>query len=303
MSTIIYPQPLMHGDNIAIVSPAGIVRQEFIEKSVDVLMLQGWNARVGQSTLNKCGSYSGTVDQRLADIQQALQDSSVRAIVCSRGGYGCVHLLESLSKIDLTTDPKWLIGFSDVTALHALFQSQGVASIHASMTKHLAEYSGEDPDSQSLFSILRGELPSYQWQGHEYNRNGRATGRLLGGNLAILQSLINTPYDMICPDAILFIEDISEQIYEVERMLWQLKLSGKFGSLRGLIIGQFTNYESDANYRNMYEMIDNFLGDIDLPVAFNAPIGHVSHNIPLVVGSQATLLSSPNIATLKLEKE
>lgn len=289
MSSIIYPRPLLQGDNIAIVSPAGIVKREFVSQSVDVLMCQGWNARIGDSALGSSGTYSGTLDRRVADMRKALLDPTIRAVLCSRGGYGCVQLLDRLSDIDLTADPKWLIGFSDVTVLHAFMQSQGVASVHASMARHLAAHEGQDADSQALFSILRGRKVDFEWEGNRYDRCGSASGPIVGGNLAVLQSLIGTPYDMLRPGTILFIEDISEQIYEVERMMWQLKLSGLLGQLRGLIIGRFTRYESDANHPDMETMLHRFLGEIDIPVSFGAPIGHVDHNIPLTLGAQVSL--------------
>lgn len=300
MSSVIYPKPLRQGDNIAIVSPAGIVKREYVEHSVDVLMLQGWNARIGKSALGKNGSFSGTTDERVADMRKALLDPTIRAIICSRGGYGCVHLLPHLADIDLTTDPKWLVGFSDVTALHAFFQSQGVASIHGSMTKHLVAQMGKDQCSQMLFDILRGGRPQYEWESHKYNRQGQTTGRIVGGNLATMQALTGTAYDIISPDTILFIEDISEPIYKVERMLCQLKLSGILGRLRGLIIGQFTNYQPDANYPDMETMIHNLLADIDIPTVFNAPIGHIDANYPIIEGATATLNISQSSTTLTM---
>ena len=233
-------------------------------------------------------------------MRAALLDPTIRAIICSRGGYGCVHLLPHLADIDLTADPKWLVGFSDVTALHALMQSQGVASVHGSMTKHLAAHSGNDYCSQILFDILRGGRPQYEWESHQYNRCGHATGQIVGGNFAVMQALVGTPYDIIRPDSILFIEDISEPIYKVERMLWQMKLSGVLGSLRALIFGQFTNYQPDANYPDMETMIHNLLADIDLPVAFNAPIGHIAANYPIIEGAAAELSITTTGVTLKM---
>ena len=180
-------------------------------------------------------------------------------------------------------------------------QSQGVASLHASMTKHLAAHSGNDHCSQMLFDILRGGRPQYEWESHQYNRCGHATGQIVGGNFAVMQALVGTSYDIIRPDTILFIEDISEPIYKVERMLWQLKLSGVLGGLRALIFGQFTNYQPDANHPDMETMIHNLLADIDIPTAFNAPIGHISANYPIIEGATAALTITPTGITLKME--
>lgn len=224
---IIYPKPLRPGDKVAIVSPASIISPDYVTGAVEAFRRQGWNPVVYPHALGSNGSYSGSADERLADLTDALSNPEIRAVMCSRGGYGAVHLMESLSALDLRKDAKWLIGFSDISALHALMSSQGVASVHASMCKHLALFP-DDYASQSLYSILKGESVRYKEENHPRNRHGVAVGRLVGGNMAVLGGLIGSEYDLFSRygnDTILFIEDIAEPIYKIERILYQLRLS------------------------------------------------------------------------------
>lgn len=283
-----YPKPLKRGDKIAICSPAGPVNPDYVNGAVQVLKAQGWEPVIMPHALGRSGNYAGTDDERYEDLEQAFRDPDVRAILCSRGGYGVVHLLDRLSKLDLHSDPKWVIGFSDISAMHALMQSQGVASIHAPMSQQIRKGT-DDPDTASLFAILQGERPAYTFPAHSYDRPGIAQGKLLGGNLAVLADLVDTPYDILLPDTIMFIEDVSEPIYKIERMLYQLRLSGVLPQLRGLLVGQFTETKPDASYQHMYDMIRDMVAPYSYPVAFDVPIGHVDHNIPVIEGAEVTL--------------
>lgn len=290
---IVFPQPLKRGDKIAICSPAGKIDPKIVWPAVDVLKGEGWEVEVMPHALGEYGSFSGTPDERFADLEAAFGDPAVRAIVCSRGGYGLVHLLERLSELPLADDPKWVVGFSDISALHAVMAAKGIASVHASMCAHIKE-GAADPDNAALFGILRGERPVHIFDSHPYDRPGIATGTLRGGNLAVLAELINTPYDILEPDTILFVEDIAEPIYKIERIFYQLRLSGLLGKIRGLIVGQFTDYKPDANYADMETMLRDATDGYAFPVAFNAPIGHVDHNIPLIESAKITLKVSPS---------
>lgn len=288
-----YPAPLKKGDTISIVSPASIIDPVLVEKAAATLTLLGYKVRIGKHALGASGSYSGTVDERLDDITAALLDPDVRAILCSRGGYGCVHLLDRLANLDLNADPKWLIGFSDVSALHALLASRGIVSIHGSMAKALALYPHSSPFNAMLLAMLGGDRPALTFDQHPYNHSGEATGRLFGGNLAVLQALISTPYD-IFDDALLFIEDVAEPIYKIERILYQLRLAGRLDRMRGLIIGQFTLYNPDKNFTDIYDMVSPLVSGLGIPVAFNTPIGHIPGNMPLLHGAEATLTVTPS---------
>lgn len=299
MDSLIIPSPLKHGDRVAIVSPASAVDPVYVHGAVAVLRDCGLDPCVAPHALGRQGSYSGTVEERLSDITSALLDPAVRAVMCSRGGYGTVHLLDSLSQLPLRDDPKWLIGFSDISALHALMGANGIAGIHSSMAKHMARGVDFEP-SRRLLGLLHGGCEGYEVSAPDYplNRYGHAEGCVAGGNLAVLADLVNTPFDMLRPDIILFIEDIAEPIYKVERILYQLRLSGVLPRLRGLVVGQFTEYRSDRNYTSMEEMIHDMVAGYDYPVAFNAPIGHVDGNMPVIESVPARLAVTPAGMTL-----
>lgn len=288
-----FPRPLKKGDKIAVVSPAGHIYPEKVAAAVTVLYNEGWRPQVMPHALGVSGIYSGTAAERYSDLEAAFTDPDVRAILCSRGGYGVVHIMDRLSRLDLAADPKWVIGFSDISALHALMASKGIASIHSPMAGQIM-LGPDDPDTASLFGILRGERPVYTFPAHEYDRQGIASGKLIGGNVAVLADLIDTPYDVFEPGVILFIEDVAEPIYKIERILYQLKLNGVLGKLGGLVVGQFTEYKPDDSYEQMYDMIRDMAAAYSYPVAFNAPIGHVDHNIPLIESADVTLKVSPS---------
>lgn len=297
---MIRPRPLSSGDAVAILSPASIINPDYVAGAVATLTAAGYAPVVMAHTLGRQGSYSGTAAERLADLTDALTDTSIRAIICSRGGYGAVHLLEALSALPLADDPKWLAGFSDISALHALMASRGIMSVHSSMTRQLS--AGPDtPATKALLSILEGGSPRVEWEAHGSvpNRPGAAHGTLRGGNLAVLDGLAGTPFDDLLADSILFIEDIGEPIYKVERMLFRLRMSGVLGALRGLVVGRFTDYRPDSNYTTMEAMIADMTGGYGYPVAFNAPIGHIGEaNMPVIHGAEATLRVAPEGASL-----
>lgn len=283
MKTLI-PQPLKKGDRIAVLSPAGITRPQNVYRSLPYLQERGWEPYVCPNAFQRHGTFSGTPEQRYSDLEQAFLDGSTRAILCSRGGYGVVHLLERLSRLPLRDDPKWVIGYSDISALHGLMASKGIASIHSPMAKHIADHEGADPYSRSLFDILDGNRPVYKVESHPYNRHGEVKGTLLGGNLAVLTGLIGTPYDILRPDTVMFIEDVSEPIYKIERMMYTLRLSGVLSRLKGLIVGRFTEYSGDVDNDSMEDMIKRVVEPYSFPVAFNVPVGHVDENLPLIEG-------------------
>lgn len=298
---ILTPPALRPGDRVAIISPAGIIKPQLVYTALPVLVDQGWVAYVGENTFGRHGTYAGTDEQRYNDLEAALTDPDTRAIICSRGGYGAVHLLDRLNRLPLRDDPKWIVGYSDISALHALMSSHGIKSIHAPMTKHIAESHGKDEDSQRLFTLLRGETPDVSVAPHSKNRCGKATGTLLGGNLAVISGLVSTPFDVFRPGSILFIEDVSEPIYKIERILYTLKLNGILGQLAGLVVGKFTNYVPDRDNATMEDMIQKMVEEYDYPVAYNFPIGHVDHNIPMLCSSTSTLTVTPQSVTLSID--
>lgn len=304
---------LKPGDKVAILSPASIINPDYVEGAVATL--RGWGLRpeVMPHALGENGSFSGTADERLADFRQALLDSDIKGIICSRGGYGCVHLLPELDRLISSgeVEPKWLVGFSDVSALHALWNRHGWPSVHASMTKHLALAGPDDLLNLRLLSMLRGERPELVFPtgfsgspAGRRSRNGEAEGMVVGGNLAVIGGLIGTPFNPVKPGTILLIEDIAEQIYKIERILWQLRLAGVFDRLAGLVVGQFTDYRAPSrDHADMYAMIDSFLSDggdsCRFPVAMDVAVGHIDDNHPLLLNLPACLSVGDGTAVIR----
>ena len=214
-------------------------------------------------------------------------DPKVKAILCSRGGYGAVHLIDKLDFTAFREHPKWLLGFSDITALHNLFQKNGYASLHSLMARHLTVEPEDDLCSLYLKDILSGNLPVYTCEKHKLNRKGSAEGILRGGNMAVAYGLRGTPYDIPAVGTVLFIEDVSERPHAIERMMYNLKLGGVLEKLSGLIIGQFTEYEEDRSLgKELYAALADLVKEYDYPVCFNFPVGHVTHNLPLINGAR-----------------
>lgn len=290
MEQIIFPSPLTKGDKIAIISPASHILPDYVDGACNAITQMGFQPVVSNHCKGQCGGYSGTIEQRLADFLEALHNPEVKAILCSRGGYGVVHLLEYLSADDIAENAKWLIGFSDISALHAAMVASGVASIHASMAKHLTQFGVDDEATVALFNILQGNLPTYQTPSHAFNKPGTASGTLTGGNMAVLCGLLDTDFDLLSRGDILFIEDVGEEVYKIERMLYNLRLSGVLPMIKGLIVGRFTDYRNpDGNGDSMEQMVKRMVEPYDIPVAFDFPVGHVDENMPLIEGAQVTL--------------
>lgn len=298
LGEVLFPKSLREGDKVALLAPSGPVKLENVEGAVEVIRAQGFEPVVFPSVYKELGQFAGTPEERFADLKEAFSDTEIRAVVCARGGYGAVHLLDSLAALPLRDDPKWLVGFSDITAIHGLMASKEIASIHGPMALHISR-GADQPENQALFDIFRGNFPSYEFPPDSMNHIGHAEGRLLGGNFSVIEGLVNTPYDLIQPGTILFIEDIAEEIYKLQRMMYRLKLSGALSRLGGLVIGQFTKIPKGQNYDSVEPMIRDILVDYpDLPVAFNIPIGHIRHNVPVIESAPVSFTVSPSSVTL-----
>lgn len=303
---------LTQGDKVAILSPASVIDPAYVEGAVATLRQWGFTPEVMPHTLGSHGSFSGTEEERIADMRQALLDPAVKAVICSRGGYGCVHLLPEVDRLLCSgkVGEKWLVGFSDVSALHSLWGKHGRVSIHASMAKHLTLGGPDDPLNLSLLGMLKGEVGHVElptgFSGSPYgkdNRQGVADGLVVGGNLAVLGGLVGTPFNRISPGTILVVEDIAEPIYKVERILWQLRLAGIFDNLAGLVVGQFTDYRAPSrDHADMYAMIGSFLADknfpTSFPVAMDVPVGHIDGNVPVMLNRRARLCVGDDSATI-----
>lgn len=298
---MIYPSNLCPGDGIAIISPATVVKPEYIDGAAAFFEAAGYRPVVMPHAKGPaCGSFASDYASRLGDLEEAFCRPDIKAILCARGGYGCSGLLSRIDPNLVRNNPKWLIGFSDISALHAYLVRHGVASIHGPMAKHITEEGPEDPATRTLMQILTaGPEIEYQLEPHPYDIAGTAEGILVGGNLAVLNDLVATPYDIfdVSEPMILFIEDISEAIYAVERTLIRLLMSPQWENVRGLIVGSFTEYRHpDANHEDMYSMIQSLLADrgVRIPVKYGFPTGHTADNLPLVEGTHATLHVTTN---------
>ncbi len=295
------PQFLKEGDMVAIVSPSGAIEPQLIDRCR--ARLESWGLRVKESahSKGKYGSFSGTRAERLGDLQEAIDDQEVKAIVCSRGGYGLVQIVDGLDLSSFEVMPKWIVGFSDITALHSLCGAMGVASVHGIMAKHIGGLDENAEAVKKLKELLFGKLPTYEIPAHPLNRRGEVKGKLVGGNLALIQALRGTPYDLdvYSRDNVLFIEDVGERPYRIDRMMENLRLGGVLENLKGLVVGQFSDYEDDgAMMHTVEEGIAELVKDYDYPVIFNFPAGHVEDNRPLIMNANVELKVEEEKATV-----
>lgn len=296
MDSLIFPPSLQEGDRVIILSPSGKIDKSFLKGAEKRLKSWGLEVVLAKHADGSNGTYAGSIRQRLDDLQNALDDEKAKVIFCSRGGYGAVHLVGKLDFTRFKEHPKWLVGFSDITALHNVFQQQGFASLHAPMARHLTVEPEDDFCTQALKDILFGNLPCEEERlchtcpAHKLNHRGEAEGILRGGNLAVSYGLRGTPYDIPAEGTILFIEDVGERPHAVERMMYNLKLGGVLEKLSGLIIGQFTEYEENHSLgKELYGALADLVKEYDYPICFNFPVGHVTMNVPLINGAAVKL--------------
>lgn len=290
------PQFLKPGDKIAIITPASVIRPAIADTGYAVLKRWGLEPVMGKYVKNEYHGFAGTIAERKADLLWALRDKSIKAIICTRGGYGSVHLLCEIPLDTLRRYPKWIIGFSDITALLSAEVCAGNMGIHANMCEPLGNAGGNDTVSQYLHKLLMGKLPSYKIAAHKYNKLGTAHGILIGGNMSVYGGLAGSDYDFLNKDfvkdkdIILFIEDVSERIASVDRMLHLLEIRGVLSHIKGLIIGKYKDYTPADGYSDMYEMIHSYLDKYNIPMCYDFPVGHFDdQNYPLVEGCPATL--------------
>ena len=293
---------LEQGDLIRIVSPAGKIEAEKILPAVDLLNKNGFNVLLGEHIFNTYYQFAGTDEQRLGDLQEALDDPDCKAIICSRGGYGAIRIADKLDFSSFKKNPKWLVGFSDVTTLHALLQGEGFCSIHGSMPSYYLSEGQPTESFVELKKLLTGGYTEVNTAANKYNRTGQVSGQLVGGNLSILYSLMGTPLEPDMDGKILFVEDLCEYLYHLDRIMHSLKLSGKLGTLKGLLVGQFTDMkDNDSCFgQTVEEIILNTVKSYSYPVCFNFPAGHVDRNLPLIFGEEYILNVTQKGASLSL---
>ena len=270
---------------------------------VSTLEKWGYKVKKGKTVGGDSKTYfSGTDEERLSDFQSMLDDKEVNAVMCARGGYGMGRIIEQINFKKFKKHPKWIIGYSDVTVLHShVYTQYGISTIHAPMASAFNDGGAENEFVQSLKNVLAGKKAKYSCGEHAFNRKGEASGELIGGNLAILAHLTGTDDDINPKGKILFIEDVGEYTYNLDRMMYQLKRSGKFSKLAGLIIGGFTDMKDTERPfgKTAYEIVKDLIDEYDYPVCFGFPVSHADENYALKIGVEYKLKVSGNKSTLQ----
>ncbi len=288
---MIVPSYLKKGDTLAIIATARKVSKEEIEPALTFFENRGLSVVLGKHLFESNNQYAGNDSQRTEDLQWALNNPTIKAIVIARGGYGSVRLIEHIDLTEFKKYPKWVVGYSDVTVLHNAIHNAGIATIHATMPLN---FNKSNEATESMADALFGNLKQTLIEENYSNKPGLASGELVGGNLSLLYALSGTPYDLDTKDKILFIEDLDEYLYHIDRMMMQLKLSGKLKNLKGLIVGGMTDMKDNAIPFGKFpeEIILDAVKDYNYPVCFDFPAGHIDHNLAMYFGRQVELTAS-----------
>ena len=293
---MIVPPFLQPGDTIAIVCPAGYMAREKAQTCIDTLQQWGYRVRIGATLGGDSETYfSGTDDERLADLQQALDDPAVNAILCGRGGYGLSRIIDAIDFTGFCKTPKWLIGYSDITILHThVFTHYATATLHSPMAGAFNDGGAVGEGVLSLRRALTGEPAAYSCPVHRFNRRGRATAQLVGGNLSLLAHSIGSPSDIDTKGKLLFLEDVGEYLYNLDRMLRQLKRSGKLTHLAGLLVGGFIDLKDTTRPfgATFEDIVRDVVSEYDYPVCYGFPVSHGKDNVALKMGMTHTLIVS-----------
>lgn len=295
---MITPPFLKTGDTIAITAPARKITPEELQPAISTFESWGLKVILPPNLFAIYHQFAGTDEQRNADMQSLLDNDDVRAIMCARGGYGTGRNIDNLDFTRFRLSPKWIIGYSDITVLHSHVQENlSIETIHATMPINFLTENEETQDSiAGLRSCLFGETPTYKISGNPLNRTGTALGILTGGNLSILYSQLGTPSDIDTNGKVLFIEDIDEYLYHIDRMMITLKRNNKLDNLAGLVVGAFTDMrDNDIPFgKTAEEIICECVNEFKYPIIFNFPAGHQPLNLPLILGREATIEVSQN---------
>lgn len=287
----IQPEFLKPGDEVAIVSPSFAIDEQKVEAAVRFLEKWDLKVHVGKNTLKKDGPYAGTDNERISDFQLMTGNRKIKAIFCSRGGYGILRMIDRIDFTPLKKNPKWYIGFSDVTVLHAwLSEKCNMVSIHGEMPLNYSNPEKSSETFSSLHDALSGDLQSVEWIG-EFKRVHETDGEVTGGNLSLIYSLIGTPAEPKLKGKILFLEDVGEQYYHLDRMMRSLRMGGKLDRLAALIVGGMNKMEDTKIPwgKSPQEIISDVVADYDYPVFFNFPSGHINDNRAFYIGKRAKI--------------
>lgn len=296
---MISPAFLRQGDTVSIVAPGRKLDKKSVDAAIAVLNRWGLNVTLGKNLFSEKHNYmSGTDAERLNDFQEALDDPSIKAVICARGGYGTTRILDQLDFTVFTKEPKWICGFSDITALHLKLQTLNVQSIHGTMPVQFSN-SSYHISAEQLRGVLFGESVTLTATSN-HNRSGKTEGKLIGGNLSLLAESLGTTSELQTDNKILIIEEVGEYVYRLDRMLVQLKRAGKLNKLSGLVIGHMTDIkEGELPFgEGLEQLVLQHTQDFNYPVAFNFPTGHDNPNLSWVEGAQVRLIVTASQATL-----
>lgn len=296
---LIQPEPLKSGDTISILAPSGVLNNfdNKITKAINIFKSWGLNVVLGNHIYDKNGHFAGTDKNREKDFQKALDNKNIKAIWCARGGYGAVRIIDKLNFDNYLKNPKWIIGFSDITVIHNKLNFLNSESIHAMMITGFEDI-GQNNDSLSkLKNVLFGDSLSYSITSNKNNKTGKSEGIIVGGNLTLIQSTIGSKTELKMKDKILFIEEIGEYAYHIDRMLYSLKRAGYFENCKGLIVGQISDVKKNTTDfgRSINELILDVLDEYNFPILFDFPAGHEKTNFPIILGRKVILdVSKPD---------
>ena len=298
----IIPPYLKKGDKVAIVAPAKKIAAERIDNAVKIFTGWGLEVITGKHVLGSHNYFSGTEQQRTTDMQEVLDDDSVKAVFCARGGYGVVKIIDNLNFDRFKATPKWVIGYSDISVLHShIYKVLETETIHAPMPlDYPTENQDKYPGLYTLKKALFGEQLSYVVENHKYNKQGHCQAELSGGNISVIHSIQGSISETDTEGKILFIEDVGESMYHLDRMMTSLKRAGKLASLKGLIVGNLTNFkdnrDSFAFNKTPEQIISEAVADYNYPVCFGFPAGHEKNSVTLIMGREV-LFNADSSAT------
>ncbi len=300
---MIQPNFLQKGDSVGIVSPSGPISSDSIDYAIKTLQSWGLKVVVGEHVFDSYGVFAGTDVDRASDVQAMIDDDSISAIICARGGYGAIRIANLIDYSRLFDNPKWLVGFSDITIFHAKLHALDVASIHGVMAKGFPHVT--DESLQSLHDVLFGIVQPTKIQSNSRNRFGTCQGQLVGGNLSMLYSLQAIDFNYDYTDKILFIEDLNEYFYHIDRMMQNLKYSGVLSAISGLIVGTMSGMKNgkDAFKGDIEDIVLDAVSEYDYPVVFDFPSGHEDLNYALIMGGEYKLSCNTKTSRLTLVKK
>ena len=296
---MIFPEKLKIGDKIGIISPARKITLNELDPAIKTI--ESWELKVelGSNLFEVDNQFSGTIEQRSTDLQTMIDDDSIKAILCARGGYGTVQIIDNIDFSKLKNNPKWIVGYSDVTVLHSHLNKLGIASLHATMPINFKTNAKES--LASLKNGLFGNENNILCGPHPFNKFGKVEAEVVGGNLSILYSLLGSNSDVDTDGKILFIEDLDEYLYHIDRMMMNLKRNGKFTKLKGLVVGSMSDMNDNTIPfgKTAQEIILEYIKEFNFPVCFNFPAGHLDDNRTLVFGKECILEINENGVILK----